>query len=85
MITIASIDFDYHHYDERGDVLYLHVGEPTKPPAKALAGKPGHRQPFGCSVAREQDLPLTVRTFYYDSSICGRRDSNPQGHKPTGS
>jgi hypothetical protein len=33
-ITIAGIDFDYHDYDERGDVLYLHVGEPKKPPAK---------------------------------------------------
>jgi uncharacterized protein YuzE len=27
-ITIAGINFDHHHYDERGDVLYLSVGEP---------------------------------------------------------
>jgi hypothetical protein len=26
-ITIAGIPFDHHHYDERGDVLYLNVGE----------------------------------------------------------
>lgn len=27
-ITIAGITFDHHHYDQRGDVLYLNVGEP---------------------------------------------------------
>jgi uncharacterized protein YuzE len=27
-ITIAGITFDHHHYDARGDVLYLNVGEP---------------------------------------------------------
>jgi uncharacterized protein YuzE len=27
-ITIAGIPFDHHHYDERGEVLYLNVGEP---------------------------------------------------------
>jgi hypothetical protein len=36
MITIAGIEFDYHDYDERGDILYLHVGEPKQPPAKAF-------------------------------------------------
>ena len=41
-ITIAGIDFDYHDYDERGDVLYLHVGEPNGPPARALETPEGH-------------------------------------------
>ena len=41
-ITIAGIDFDYHDYDERGDVLYLHVGKPKEPPAKALETPEGH-------------------------------------------
>ncbi len=41
-ITIAGIDFDYHDYDERGDVLYLHVGSPDGPPAKALETPEGH-------------------------------------------
>jgi hypothetical protein len=36
-ITIAGIDFDYHDYDERGDVLYLHVGAPEVPPAHGPA------------------------------------------------
>jgi uncharacterized protein YuzE len=41
-ITIAGVDFDYHDYDERGDVLYLHVGEPKDPPARALETPEGH-------------------------------------------
>jgi uncharacterized protein YuzE len=41
-ITIASIDFDYHDHDERGDVLYLHMGEPNGPPARALETPEGH-------------------------------------------
>jgi uncharacterized protein YuzE len=41
-ITIAGIVFDYHDYDERGDVLYLHVGEPEDPPARALETPEGH-------------------------------------------
>ncbi len=42
MITIAGIDFDYLDYDDRGDVLFLHVGKPTEPPAKAFETPEGH-------------------------------------------
>jgi uncharacterized protein YuzE len=28
-VTIAGITFDRVDYDEKGDVLYLHVGDPT--------------------------------------------------------
>lgn len=41
-ITIAGIAFDHHDYDERGDVLYLHLGPPNGPPAKALETSEGH-------------------------------------------
>jgi uncharacterized protein YuzE len=41
-ITIAGIDFDFHDYDERGDVLYLHIGAPEKPAAKAFETPEGH-------------------------------------------
>lgn len=41
-ITVSGIDFDYHDYDERGDVLYLHLGPPNGPPAKALETAEGH-------------------------------------------
>jgi uncharacterized protein YuzE len=40
-ITIAGITFDHHHYDERGDVLYLNVGEP-RPEASGLETPDGH-------------------------------------------
>jgi uncharacterized protein YuzE len=41
-IAIAGIEFDYHDYDERGDVLYLHVGAPNDQPARALETAEGH-------------------------------------------
>jgi len=41
-ITIAGIDFDYRDYDERSDVLYLHVGPPNGPAAKTLETPEGH-------------------------------------------
>jgi uncharacterized protein YuzE len=40
-ITIAGITFDHHHYDARGDVLYLNVGEP-RPQAHGLETVEGH-------------------------------------------
>ena len=40
-ITIAGISFDHHHYDERGDVLYLNVGEPRSA-ARGLETPDGH-------------------------------------------
>jgi uncharacterized protein YuzE len=41
-ITIAGIHFDYRDYDERSDVLYLHVGVPTEQSAKTLETPEGH-------------------------------------------
>jgi uncharacterized protein YuzE len=41
-VTIAGIEFDYHDYDERGDVLFLHVGAPKEPPATAFETPEGH-------------------------------------------
>src|SRR2546421_5710 len=40
-ITVAGIAFDHHHYDERGDVLYLNVAEP-RPAAHGLELPEGH-------------------------------------------
>ena len=31
-LTIAGTTFDQHEYDERGDVLYLSVGDPREAP-----------------------------------------------------
>ena len=40
-ITIGNITFDHATYDERGDVLYLHVGE-RQPAADSLGTPEGH-------------------------------------------
>lgn len=40
-VTIAGIEFDHHHYDERGDVLYLNAGEPREQ-AHGLETPEGH-------------------------------------------
>lgn len=43
-VTIAGIDFAHHHYDERGDVLYLNTAsyDGAKRPFKALPTSEGH-------------------------------------------
>ncbi len=41
IITIAGIPFDHQHYDERGDVLYLNVGNP-RAAARSLETADGH-------------------------------------------
>jgi uncharacterized protein YuzE len=40
-IMIAGIAFDQHHYDKRGDVLYLNIGAP-RPAARSLEMADGH-------------------------------------------
>jgi YD repeat-containing protein len=41
-ITIAGTTFDSHHYDQRGDVLYLSVAHYEGPPASASSTPEGH-------------------------------------------
>jgi uncharacterized protein YuzE len=71
-ITIAGIEFNYHDYDERGDVLFLHVGAPGEPPAKAFETTEGHTVEYdeqgavvglelmGVRSAVESDRPLRL-------------------------
>lgn len=40
-VTIAGTTFDQHEYDERGDVLYLSVGDPREP-TRTIATPEGH-------------------------------------------
>ncbi|HTQ69784.1 MAG TPA: hypothetical protein VMI13_13935 [Solirubrobacteraceae bacterium] len=40
-VTIAGIAFDYHDYNTRSDVLFLHVGSPSAP-ATTLETPEGH-------------------------------------------
>jgi YD repeat-containing protein len=41
-LTIAGNTFAHHHYDPRGDVLYLSVEGYEGPPASAFATPEGH-------------------------------------------
>jgi uncharacterized protein YuzE len=41
-ITIAATTFEHHHYDPRGDVLYLSMAHYKGPPAKAFSTPEGH-------------------------------------------
>jgi hypothetical protein len=43
-VSVAGIDFERHHYDQRGDVLYLNTDrhDGNKPPFRALATPEGH-------------------------------------------
>jgi hypothetical protein len=43
-VSLAGIDFEHHHYDDRGDVLYLSVRGYTgeAPPPHAYATPEGH-------------------------------------------
>jgi hypothetical protein len=36
-VTIAGTTFESHHYDQRGDVLYLAVAHYEGPPARAAS------------------------------------------------
>jgi uncharacterized protein YuzE len=40
-MLIAGVEFDQVHYDDRGDVLYLSVGQPREP-ASAFETSEGH-------------------------------------------
>lgn len=46
-ITIAGTIFEQHHYDPRGDVLYLSVPGHAGPPARAYSTPEGHNVEYG--------------------------------------
>ena len=50
-LTIAGTTFEQHHYDERGDVLYLSVADYKGPPAKAFSTPEGHNIEYDQSGA----------------------------------
>ncbi|MEJ7893983.1 MAG: hypothetical protein WKF94_15240 [Solirubrobacteraceae bacterium] len=41
-VNVASISFEHHDYDERGDVLYLTAAGSEGPPKRACATPEGH-------------------------------------------
>ncbi len=59
-VTIAGVSFDHHHFDDRGDVLYLSVGPPREP-ARALATPEGHAIDYDESGALVGMVLVNVR------------------------
>jgi uncharacterized protein YuzE len=85
-ITIAGIEFDYHDYDERSDVLYLHLGPPDGPAAKALETAEGHTVEYDTdgsiiglelmgvrgALERDGELQLTWPPAHLEASVLRR-------------
>lgn len=59
-ITVAGISFDQHEYDERGDVLYLSVGDPREP-ATTVATPEGHAVDYDTAGAVIGMMLVNVR------------------------
>jgi YD repeat-containing protein len=57
-ITIAGTTFEGHHYDQRGDVLYLTVAHYKGPPDKALSTPEGHNVEYD-AAGRVVGMTLT--------------------------
>jgi uncharacterized protein YuzE len=57
-ITIAGTTFEGHHYDQRGDVLYLTVAHYKGPPDKALSTLEGHNVEYD-AAGRVVGMTLT--------------------------
>lgn len=57
-ITIAGTTFEHHHYDQRGDVLYLSVEHYEGPPARALSTPEGHNIEYD-AMGRVVGMTLT--------------------------
>jgi len=78
-VTIGGIEFDHHHYDERGDVLYLNVGAPR-------AQASGVETPDGHAVHYDEDgavIGLTLLNVRWTLEREGElRLSLPDAHVP---
>jgi uncharacterized protein YuzE len=61
-VTIAGVNFDHHHYDDRGDVLYLSVGAPREA-ARTVATPEGHALDYDESGALVGMVLVNVRFF----------------------
>jgi uncharacterized protein YuzE len=64
-ITIAGTAFEHHHYDQRGDVLYLSVAHHEGPPAHALSTPEGHNIEYD-AAGRVVGMTLTNVAWLLD-------------------
>ena len=61
-VAIAGIIFDQHEYDERGDVLYLSVGDPREAPRTSTTPE-GHAIDYDESGVVIGMVLVTVRSL----------------------
>jgi hypothetical protein len=79
-ITVASIEFARHHYDDRGDVLYLNTEshDGAKPPPYAYATEEGH------GIEYDEERRVTAMTLVNVKWLIERdgelRITWPDGH-----
>jgi len=79
-ITVAGIEFARHHYDDRGDVLYLNTEshDGSKPPPYAYATNEGHGIEF------DEERHVTAMTLVNVKFLIERdrelRITWPDGH-----
>jgi YD repeat-containing protein len=80
-LTIAGTTFQNHHYDQRGDVLYLSVAHYDGPSAKALSTPEGHNIEYDAAgrvvamtltnvswlLDRDGEIAITVPARYISS------------------
>jgi YD repeat-containing protein len=64
-LIIAGATFENHHYDQRGDVLYLSVAHYDGPPAKALSTPEGHNIEYD-AAGRVVAITLTNVSWLLD-------------------
>jgi len=64
-ITIAGTTFEHHHYDQRGDVLYLSVAHYEGPSDHALSTPEGHNIEYD-AAGRVVGMTLTNVAWLLD-------------------
>ncbi len=64
-ITIAGTTFEHHHYDQRGDVLYLGVAHHEGAPASASSTPEGHNIEYD-AAGRVVGMTLTNVSWLLD-------------------
>ena len=65
-ITIAGTNFEQHHYDQRGDVLYLSVVDYKGPPATAFSTPEGHNIEYDQSGTV---IGMTLLDYHWQSDF----------------
>jgi YD repeat-containing protein len=74
-VTIAGTTFEHHHYDQRGDLLYLSVAHHEGPSASASSTPEGHNIEYD-EAGRVVGMTLTNVRWLLD------RDHHHPDHRP---